>query len=119
MNIHRRDFLWLSGAAAAFSAMPSFAAEDGEPLRIEVERRDFFYDVEVAPRCVLRRPVKGETPAYAYSEQTKRSVPPAWPEGAKIEVFARKGKNSLKQDEDQVGIFGKEGSPLTGKAEEA
>lgn len=69
MNIHRRDFLWLSGAAAAFSAMPSFAAEDGEPLRIE--------------------------------------------------VFARKGKNSLKQDEDQVGIFGKEGSPLTGKAEEA
>ena len=38
------------------------------PDRIEVERRDFLFDAEVAPRCVLRRPVKGETPAYAYSE---------------------------------------------------
>ena len=74
------------------------------PDRIEVERRDFLYDVEIAPRCVLRRPVKGETPAFAYSEQTKRSVPPAWPEGAKIEVFERTGADTAKHEERQVVV---------------
>ena len=74
------------------------------PDRLEVESRDFVFGLESADKRTVPIPVNGTTPDYAYVEQAKRCVPPAWPEGASVTVLERDGIDSNKTKERQVVV---------------
>ena len=72
------------------------------PDRLELHRREFVYGIEAAPNMVVPIPVSSAAPMFAYAEQAKRAVAPAFPGDAKIDVSVKQGMNSLKIKEQQL-----------------
>ena len=72
------------------------------PDRLEIERREFVFGMEAAPRFTVPIPVDAAAPAFAYIQQAKRAVAPKFPAGAALVVSERDGKNSDKRPERQI-----------------
>lgn len=72
--------------------------------RIVVAKRDFIHDCEVAAPWVVPLPFPSGRP-YDHAKRAAEEIAPQFPEGAKVTVKRRKGKDRAGNDQDQFGVY--------------